>query len=156
MNIDSLKSFLSDFNPANYLPDLSGTLGKVELVLRIAVLIGPLLVLGLGLLYLLSPPKEANYSFGFRTHRGMASVEAWQFTQRLAGMVWSVLGLVLTIVMAVLCNGFRGMEILDMLCRAMICVLWELGLVLISWLCVSVMVVIFFDRKGVRRRREDG
>lgn len=155
MNIDSLKSLLSDFDPAKFLPDLSGALGVTELILRIAVLVGPLVILGLGLAYLLAAPKEANYSFGFRTWRGMASVEAWQFTQRVAGLCWTGLGLILTIVMAIICNGFRGMEMMDMVTKAALCLLWQVGLVLLSWLAIGILNIVLFDRKGVRRRKKE-
>ena len=36
MSIDSLKSLLSDFDPASFLPKLDTLLGKIELILRIA------------------------------------------------------------------------------------------------------------------------
>lgn len=153
MDIDSLKALLSDFDLAKFLPDLTSTLGKVELILRIAVLAGPLILLVLGLLYLFAPAKEANYTFGFRTFWGMSSVESWLFTQRLAGIVWGGLGLVLTVVMAVVCNGYRGMELVPMLGSAVLCILWEIGLTVMSWLCIAVTVVFFFDRKGVRRKK---
>ena len=88
--IDTLKSLLTDFDPAAIFPDLSKLFGVMELILRICVLAGPLCLLGFGLWYLLAPAKEANHHVGYRFYWGMSSVEVWQFTQRLAGLVWTV------------------------------------------------------------------
>ena len=83
-------------------------------------------------------------------------VEVWQFTQRLAGMVWTVLGLVLSIAMAVVCSGFRELARDAMIFSAMRAVLWELALVVVSILAIDITVVALFDRKGYRRRRNRG
>ena len=66
MDLDSLKSLFEGFDIAAFLPELTTILGWVETLLRLAVMAAPLLLLGFGLLYLLAPPKEANYSLGFR------------------------------------------------------------------------------------------
>ncbi len=147
MDIDSLVDTL--------VPDLSSVLGRVELVLRIAVMAGPLMLLGFGLVFLLAPPKEANYGLGYRFWWGMASLEAWQFTQRVAGMAWTGLGTVLSIVMSVMCNGMRGMEIMDMVWRAVKCLCWELGLLVLACLVINGIVVARFDHHGFRRGTYD-
>jgi hypothetical protein len=152
MDVDSLKNLLEGFDLAAFLPKLDTLLGWVETIMRLCVMIGPLLLLGFGLLYLVAPPKEANYSLGYRFWWSMASLDAWQFTHRLVGCIWMPLGLILTIVMAIICNGFRGMEAMDMVWSAVKCLGWELGLALLSCLVVDVVVVIVFDRKGYRRK----
>lgn len=150
---EALKSLLGGFDPAALLPDLGEMLGKLDLLLRILVLVGPLCLLGLGLWYLLAPAKEANHSVGYRFYWGMSSVECWQFTQRLAGIVWTVLGLVLTIVMAVVCNGYRDLSWDGMIFSALKCLGWELGIILVSILGINITVMALFDGKGYRRRR---
>lgn len=150
--MEALKALMEDFDPAAILPDLSTFLGKLEMVMRIAVMIGPLVLLGLGLLYFLAAPKEANYKLGYRFFWGMSSVESWQFTQRLAGIVWGILGLILCIVMTVLSGKFRGMEVDTMTSQAMKYLLWELGSVAVSILLINVTVLICFDSNGIRRR----
>lgn len=152
MDMDSLKSLFEGFDIAAFLPELTTLLGWVETLLRLAVMAAPLLLLGFGLLYLLAPPKEANYSLGFRCYWGMSSLEAWQFTQKIAGMIWSVLGLILTVVMALICNAFRRMEPMDMVWTAVKCLGWELGLTLLATLAVNVVVIIVFDKDGYRRK----
>jgi uncharacterized membrane protein len=153
--MDALMSLFEGFDFANFIPDVTSVLGWLETVARIGVMAAPLVLLGFGLLYLLAPPKEANHSLGFRFWWGMASLDAWQFTQRIAGMVWMVLGLVLTIVMGILCNGFRGMEVDAMLWLAIRCILWELGIAVVSTLGIQVAVFIVFDSRGFRRRERE-
>ena len=150
MDLDSLKSLFEGFDIAAFLPELTTILGWVETLLRLAVMAAPLLLLGFGLLYLLAPPKEANYSLGFRCWWGMSSLDAWQFTQKIAGMIWSVLGLILTVVMALICNAFRRMEPMDMVWTAVKCLGWELGLTLVATLAVNVIVIVVFDKDGYR------
>ena len=152
MDLDSLKSLFEGFDIAAFLPELTTILGWVETLLRLAVMAAPLLLLGFGLLYLLAPPKEANYSLGFRCWWGMSSLDAWQFTQKIAGMIWSVLGLILTVVMALICNAFRRMEPMDMVLTAVKCLGWELGLTLVATLAVNVIVIVVFDKDGYRRK----
>ena len=151
MDLDSLKSLFEGFDIAAFLPELTTILGWVETLLRLAVMAAPLLLLGFGLLYLLAPPKEANYSLGFRCWWGMSSLDAWQFTQKIAGMIWSVLGLILTVVMALICNAFRRMEPMDMVWTAVKCLGWELALTAIACVAINVMVIVKFDKDGFRR-----
>ena len=155
MNIDGLKTLMEDFDPAALLPELDTMLGKMELVMRIAVIIGPVILLVLGLIYFLAPPKEANHYFGYRCWFGMGSVDAWRYTQRLAGIIFTVLGLILVIVMLVISGGFAGKEIMDMLWLAVKCVIWEVALVALSCLVINAIVALRFDSKGERRKIED-
>ena len=112
-------------------------------------------LLGLGLLYLLAPPAEANHIFGYRHYWGMSSVEAWQFTQKTAGLVWTGLGLVMTVVMAFICNGYRDMGWEAMLTSALTSVLVELALVVGSTFFINFLVISQFDHKGLRRGAEE-
>lgn len=146
--MDKLAEDVAEFDVANFLPELDSVIGWIELAARLAVLAGPVLILVLGLIYYFSPPKEANHKLGYRFYWGMGSVEAWQFTQRLAGVVWSALGLVLTLVMLLISNGYRGMDGLDMANSALACVLWELGLIGIACIAINVIVALRFDRNG--------
>lgn len=152
MDLEALKSIFEGFDLAAFLPKMDSILGWVETLLRLCVMAGPLLIFGFGLLYLVAPPKEANYSLGYRFWWSMASLDAWQFTHRLVGCVWTPLGLLLSIIMAVICNGFRRMEPMDMVWSAVKCIGWELALIVIACLVINVVVVIVFDSKGFRRR----
>lgn len=154
MSIDSIKEILDAFDPATLLPDLTTVVGKVELIARIAVMVGPIILLILGALYCFASPKEANYHFGYRCYFGMGSIEAWRFTQRLAGMVWGALGLVLTIVMLIVCGSFRGMEIMPMVTKAAVALIWQAVLAGLSALAVNLVVMSQFDANGDLRKKK--
>lgn len=149
--MEALKALMKDFDPAALMPDLDTVLGKLEGIIRLAVMVAPLVLLGLGLLYLLAPPKEANYKLGYRFFWGMSSVEAWRFTQRLAGCLWTVLGGVLTLVMWSNCGKLQDMEAGIMADTAVKYILWELGSAVVSILLINLAVLICFTFKGEPR-----
>ncbi len=151
MDLDAIKAIFENFDFAAFLPQLDKFMGWVEMLLRIAVMAAPILVLGFGLLYLLAPPKEANYGLGYRFYWSMSSLDAWQFTHALVGRVWSALGLVLTVIMALICNGFRALAPMDMVWSAVTCLVWELVLIGLACLAIDVVVMVVFDKDGYRR-----
>jgi uncharacterized membrane protein len=152
--VDFLKSLLGDFDPVELLPDLWVMFENLDTALRVVVLVGPLCLLGLGLLYLLAPPAEANHVFGYRHFWGMSSVEAWQFTQKTAGLVWTGLGLFMTVIMAFIANGYRDMSWEGMMFSALTAVIVELLLVVFSTMLINTLVIFHFDRKGERRSEQ--
>ena len=155
MNFESfedIKVLMDNFDPAALLPDLTTVVGKVEFITRLAVMAGPVVLLTLGILYFFAAPKEANYRFGYRCYFGMGSEEAWRFTQRFAGLVWGVLGLVLTVVMLIITGSFAGNPIMDIIGKGVRCLLWEAGLILVSILGINLTAMLCYDRKGLRRR----
>ena len=154
LDIESIKSLLDGFDPASLLPDLSGLFGSLETLCRIAVMIGPLVLLALGLAYLFLAPKEANYYFGYRTYFGMGSVHAWRFTQRLAGIVLGGLGLVLTVVMFFMVSSFGGMDVMDMVWKSANCLIWEAVLALAANGSICLAAFLRFDRKGEYRKKK--
>lgn len=155
MAMDDISSLLKDFDITALIPDLQTVLGKLDLLLRFLVMAGPLTLLGLGLYYFLFPPKEANYEAGYRFRYAMSKVKVWQFTQRLAGMVFSVLGLGLTVVMSLICGSFSGLAAPDMVARAATCILWEIGLLLAATLAVNITVMCLYDSKGNPRKKAE-
>ena len=154
MSIEDFKELMDGFDPASLLPELETIVGKIAPIARIVVMIGPVVLLLMGLLYLFATPKEANHYVGFRCYYGMGSVDAWQFTQRLAGIVWSGLGLVLCLVMLLVSAGFGKLETIDLLWRAVHCVLWEAGLTLAAFVAVNIAVALRFDSKGDHRKKK--
>ena len=156
MNIEDLKSLMDAFDPAALLPELTGVLDTIAYAVRLATLVGPVVLLVLGLGYLIFAPKEANYYFGYRCYFGMGSVEAWRFTQRLAGIVWTLLGLGLTGAMLLLTNDFPGMELYDAAWVAVKYVLWEVGLVAVACLFINTTVLTQFTYNGEYRKDRVG
>ena len=156
MNIEDLKSLMDGFDPASLLPELDSILEVIVYAVRIATLLGPIVLLALGLGYLIFAPREANYIFGYRCTFGMGSVEAWRFTQRLAGIIWGVLGLVLTLMMTSLTKNFAGQDLQVGLWLAVKYVLWEAGLALVSSLVINTIVMIRFTYDGEYRKDRAG
>ena len=133
------------------LPELGPLLEKTAAVSRIFMLIGPFVILAMGLYYFLNAPKEANYRSGYRCHFGMGSVEAWRFTQRLAGGIWALLGLGLAVWMAIAGKGLVGLGQMDAMMKMARWILWQAAALLLSRVVINVVVFLRYDRKGNRR-----
>ena len=154
LDIDSIKGLLDGFDPATLLPDLSKVFDSLAPLCRIAVMIGPLVLLVLGLSYLFLTPKEANYYLGYRCYFGMGSEYAWRFTQRLAGFLFAGVGLVLSIVMFAISISFSYMQLPDMVWKAASCLVVELAASVLLILIVNLSAMYHFDRKGKHRRKK--
>ena len=153
--MDAIMDLLTGFDPAALLPDISTTLGVLELIARIAILAVPVVLLILGLIYFFRPPKEANHHFGYRTYFGMGSVEAWRMTQKIAGITWGVCGLVLSVVMWLISRGFATMDIMQMATKALICVIWQVVVAFITYLLICFAVTILYTGKGDFRWKKE-
>ena len=141
--------FNMDF--AALVPEMGVLMGIVRVVLSLLLLAGPLAMVILGFLYLFMPPPEANYKFGFRTYFGMGSVEAWRYTQKLAGAVWCLLGLALAVWMAVAGAAMAGMATMDAMLKMAGYIFWQALALLVSRVLINFLVFLRYDRKGVRR-----
>lgn len=151
--MDKIESLLEGFSLENVIPPLDTLLGKVETLVRIAIILGPVIMVVLGLMYWFRAPKEANRYFGFRTYFGMGSVEAWRFTQKLAGLLWTGLGGLLFVIMGIISLTMRGKDAFAMMNTAKNCLIWQLVLVGLCCLGISIAAAVFFDKDGKRRKR---
>ena len=121
-------------------------------LMRFAVILIPTIMLVLGVIGLVCPPKEANWLIGYRTRRTVASEEAWFFAQRLRGIVWSIAGLALLIPSAIL-RGLMKDATLDYISRMVITYAGiQVAVLLLSLLAMWIVMLVFFDRRGKRRR----
>ena len=154
MTIEDFKGLMDAFEPSALLPELDSIMGVLEFAMEIVVLAGPVVLLVLGLLYLFAAPKEANYYLGYRCYFGMGSIEAWRFTQRLAGIVWSALGILLTVIMAIISTGFDGKDTAQIIGTAMTCIIWEVVLAAVSSVAINTIVALNFDSKGELRKKQ--
>lgn len=154
LDIASIKDMMDAFDPASLLPELSEIFDSLASVCRVAVMIGPVVLLVLGLAYLFLAPKEANHYFGYRCYFGMGSINAWRFTQRMAGTLLTVLGLGLSIVMFTISSGFAGMEVTDMVWKALDCLVWQAVLAFLANLSINITAAVRFDRKGEYRKKK--
>ena len=152
--IENLKVMVNEFDLSNFIPAVDSILGWIEILVRVFVMAAPICILVFGLCFLFLPPKEANHRAGYRTSFGMGSVAAWRFTQFIAGIVWGAIGLVLTIVMLLVVNGYRNMDMMDMVKNAITCVLWEIGCITVGCLGINITALVLFDRKGNRRGKK--
>ena len=150
--IESLIALVNEFDFAKMMPELDSVMGWIDLFVRLCVLAAPVAVLFFGLWWLILPPKEANHHVGYRCFFGMGSEEAWRFTQRFAGLVWAVVGLVMTIVMAIITGAFPGKPIMDIISSGITCLFWEIIISLISIVFINVTVMLCFNSRGYRRR----
>jgi hypothetical protein len=155
LDIDSIKEIMDAFDPATLLPELGDIFSLVTSICQIAVMIAPIILLVLGIAYLLFAPKEANYYFGYRCYYGMGSVEAWRFTQRLAGVILGALGLILTGVMLVISMGFAGMDMMDMVWKAFWCLIWQGILALLANIAIWAVTFFRFDARGYLRQKKN-
>ena len=154
MTIDDLKKVLEGSDLGAMLPDLNAIVDGLAPIMKLALLAGPVILLVLGLLYLFVAPKEANYTFGYRCYFGMGSVNAWRYTQRLAGILFTGVGLILTVVMLGITAGFPELDTMDMLWKAVKCGIWEAVLIALVNIAVQFTVAFYFDGKGRLRRRK--
>ena len=153
MNIDSIKEIMDGFDPGALLPDLSTVISNAAIICRIAVMVGPVILLLMGLAYLFLAPKEANHYFGYQCYYGMGSVQAWRFTQRLAGIILGVLGLGLTIAMFILGSKFETMETMAMVTAAAKSLILQAVLTALSMIAINLTDMFLFDRRGQVRRK---
>ena len=151
MNLDSIKDLLNNFELGSLLPDLGTLLGKLELAMRILVVAGPVVMMIMGLLYIFAAPKEANHHFGYRCYFGMGSVDAWRYTQRVAGITWTAMGAILGVAMLIVSSNFTGMNAIDMVTSAIFCLLWQAGLLLAAHFLIRTIVAFRFNRHGEYR-----
>lgn len=149
--MDILAGLVDGLDPASLLPDLEMLFSKLAGIARIAVLVGPAALLILGLIYLFLPPKEANHYLGFRCWWGMSSVEVWRFTQKLAGAVWTVMGLVFSIIALVSGSGYAKMPQDQMLFAALETIILQIIGVVASVILINLLLIVMFNHKGERR-----
>lgn len=152
LDFGSIKEIMDGFDPASLLPDLSEVFGSIVSLCRVAVMVGPIILLVLGVAYLLFSPKEANHYFGYRCYFGMGSVQAWRFTQRLAGAVLGGLGLILTIVMYLSSTAFAEMDVTQMVWKCVSLLTVQAVTALLANLTINLTAMIRFNRRGEYRK----
>ena len=154
LDIASIKSLMDGFDPAALLPDLSDLFGSLATLCRFAVMIGPVVLLILGLAYLFLSPREANYYFGYRCYFGMGSVTAWKFTQKLAGIVWGGLGIILAIVAIIGCVIMVGQQLSKATTTALTILIIEAVAAVLAFLTVEITVLLRYDMNGSARKKK--
>ena len=152
--MDKIMDLLNNISLEKYIPKLDSVLDLTQKAIELAVRIGPLCILVLGLIYLLIPPREANRHFGFRTYFGMGSIPAWQFTQRVAGMIMTLVGLILLLIAKGAVKNFAGMDLMQMSEKAFALIKTQIIWALIIYVFMFLLTAVMFDRKGNFRFRK--
>ena len=146
MKIENIKQLMDGLDLAALFPEIESVLDLVAVAARFLLLIGPFVLLALGLFYFLGAPKEANYQSGYRCYWGMGSVMAWQFTQRLAGSLYAISGIGLVVAMAILGASLHGCELMTMLLRTVRYIAIQAVTVLIVRIIINLTVTLRYDR----------
>lgn len=133
------------------IPKLDTVEGWVQWLISMAVRVGPVCILVLGLIYLLIPPKEANHKAGYRTYFGMGSVMAWRFTQRIAGALMTLTGLILTIIAYRAVGKFADLSLMEMAEKAFSLIKVQVICALVIYIFMFLLTAVMFNRKGERR-----
>ena len=152
LDLDFLKSLISDFDLMALLPDLAELMGNIMALMQWILVAGPLVLAFMGLWYLVLPAKEANHVLGYRFFWGMGSVKSWKFTQRLAGLVWLVLGAKMAFEAYTARGALAEMETLDMMYQVIETVVRQTISVIVSCLVINLVVFLVFNFNGGVRR----
>ena len=136
------------------IPNLENLLGDIRSWMGIAMIIGPVIFIVMGLVYYFLAPPEANHKLGYRTYFGMGSVSAWKFTQKLAGIVWGGLGIVLAIVAIIGCAVMVGQELSNATSTALTILIIEAVAAVLAFLTVEITVLMRYDINGSLRKKK--
>ena len=146
--MEKITELLNNFSLEKYIPKLDTLMGWIQWLVSLAVRLGPICILVLGIIYFLIPPKEANRKAGFRTYFGMGSVIAWNVTQRLAGILMIPTGLVLTIIAYVKVGKFPDYDLMTMANVAFQAVKGQAICALIIYVLMFLLTAVLFNRNG--------
>ncbi len=134
-------SFLAGMNVA---PILS----IFTILLYAAIFAGPVAMLWLGFWYLIRPAKDPTWIYGFKAFCGMGTAQAWRFTQRIAALVFLIVGGLLTVAMTVVCVLYRDQDLSYLASLSVNCLIWEVVLAAVAVILINMVVFVFFDRRG--------
>lgn len=136
------------------IPNLEKLMGDMRSWLGIAMIIGPVIFIVMGLVYYFLAPPEANHKLGYRTYFGMGSVTAWKFTQKLAGIVWGGLGIILAIVAIIGCVIMVGQQLSKATTTALTILIIEAVAAVLAFLTVEITVILRYDMNGSARKKK--
>ena len=130
------------------IPDLEVLFSDIRFWMGFVMILGPILLLLHGGYYLYLSPKEANHKAGYRTYFGMGSVQAWQYSQRLAGLVFGIAGGVLLIVGIIGCIIMGAQKSLDAVSPALVILIIQVVGAVGAYGFVEIMIAKNYDANG--------
>ena len=146
--MEKITELLNSFSLEKYIPKLDTLMGWVQWLISLAIRVGPICILVLGLIYLLIPPKEANWKAGYRTYFGMGSVMACNFTQRVAGILMIPTGLLLTVIAYAKIGKFSDYDLMIIAQKAFGAIIFQVVCALIIYIFMFVLTAVMFTRNG--------
>ena len=151
--MEAITAFMESFDIAKLLPDLGKFISDLRFWAGLFLLIGPIIMLLLGLWYFFLPTKEANHHVGFRAYFGMGSPEAWGYAQKKAGLFYMIGGGALAVISLVLIMIFAGGDPMKMATTTLIVLLAQALGALGLWLSLQIMLMIRYDKDGNRKTK---
>lgn len=109
----------------------------------ISNLIVPLLMIGVGRMMMINPPKTINRVFGYRTSQSMKNQETWDFAQVYCGKLWWKIGWIML--------PFSIIGMFSVIGKNDDFV-GVVGAVIITVQCIILFVSIFFVERALMRR----
>lgn len=146
--MEAITAFLESFDIAKLLPELGKFISDLRFWAGLFMLIGPLVMLGLGIWYYFLPTKEANHYVGFRSNASMGSVEAWRYSQRLAGLFYMIVGGVFAALSLVLIIILSFGKPMAMATTAFIVIILQALSSIVLWIIVNGLISKRFDKDG--------
>lgn len=143
-----MEAFLKDFDFALLLPELDSFLGQLRFFLGLFLTLGPLCMLIFGLLYYFKPTDSPESKWGFRSYWTSGSAKSWQFAQKIAGLVFMILGGGLFLVGLIMSLCFGGMSPVTMATTTLVTVCIEVALVVTAYVLINLHVLKYFDKDG--------
>lgn len=150
--MSKILSLLKEFDISKILPQMDSFVRTLGGWLRLILLAGPLVLVGLGAWYYYAPPSEANYSVGFRTKWSMSSVAVWRYAQKLAGRCFMLVGGALAILMLVISLFFGLFGPVGMAVVTLICMIIEAVLIVLLHVWIDKQLRKKFDHNGNPRK----
>lgn len=120
-------------------------------LLFLANLIVPLMMILAGLFMWKSCPETINRMMGYRTKWSMKSIETWKFAHENCGKRWTLIGVILIVVAAVVQLIIISKTGLDLEMLVMIFTFSELGVMLLSIIPTEIALRKTFNEDGTRK-----
>ena len=153
--IAKITAWLNEFDFAKILPELGPIMDKLAGWLRLALFVGPILLLVLGLWYFFVPPKEANRLMGFQSFFGMGSDKAWRATQYISGAVWCIMGLVFLILMVSVSKTIQNLAFMDLAVAVIKQLLIQAIVVFVLYVLLQFIIGLYFTFSGKLRFKKN-
>jgi uncharacterized membrane protein len=102
--------------------------------------------------YIKVPSPLPNFKTGFRTYFGMGSKAAWDYAQRLAGVIWSALGAFMGAATVIAALFFIGKNPAQIAFISLVVMIVQASLTVLSWAAVTIMVTVNYDKQGQLRK----